>query len=253
MLPNILSLARIFCGPLVMLLVAQGSLTALIATILVMLLAEISDLMDGHLARKLNVTSAFGKIVDPLADSLYRALVFLAFMDAGWMPAWMVAVIVSRDILVSYLRIFSEQHGVTMGARQSGKIKAVFQGVVQIGTVVLVIVSGGALVGVYETLVFSILLVATLVTAWSGHRLHLGLHPLGGSSRRRRQSRLMRRNWTMARHLRARPVQTLTKSKPLDGRQPITLVSRSPVTRRNKWMLGAWNGAGLVGSTGMGG
>lgn len=168
MLPNILSLARMFCGPLVMLLVAQGSFTALVATILVMLLAEISDLMDGHLARKLNVASAFGKIVDPLADSLYRALVFLAFMDAGWMPAWMVAVIVSRDILVSYLRIFSEQHGVTMGARQSGKIKAVFQGVVQIGTVVLVIASGGALVGIYGTLVFAILLVATLVTAWSG-------------------------------------------------------------------------------------
>lgn len=174
MLPNLLSLARIFCGPLVMLLVAQGSSTALVVTILVMLLAEISDLMDGHLARKLNVTSAFGKIVDPLADSLYRALVFLAFMDAGWMPAWMVAVIVSRDILVSYLRIFSEQHGVTMGARQSGKIKAVFQGVVQIGTVVLVIASGGALAGVYATLAFSMLLVATLVTAWSGMDYTLG-------------------------------------------------------------------------------
>jgi CDP-diacylglycerol--glycerol-3-phosphate 3-phosphatidyltransferase len=174
MLPNILSLARMFCGPVVMLLIAQGSLTALVGTILVMLLAEVSDLMDGHLARKLNAASAFGKIVDPLADSLYRALVFLAFMDAGWMPAWMVAVIVSRDILVSYLRIFSEQHGVTMGARQSGKIKAVFQGVVQIGTVLLVIASGGPLVGIYETAAFSILLVATLVTAWSGFDYTLG-------------------------------------------------------------------------------
>jgi len=174
MLPNLLSLARIFCGPLVMLLVAQGSVTALVVAILVMLLAEASDLMDGHLARKLNVASAFGKIVDPLADSLYRALVFLAFMDAGWMPAWMVAVIVSRDILVSYLRIFSEQHGITMGARQSGKIKAVFQGVVQIGTVVLVIASGGALAGGFATLAFSILLVATLVTAWSGIDYTLG-------------------------------------------------------------------------------
>ncbi len=174
MLPNLLSLARIFCGPVVMVLVAQANVTALVFTIVVMLLAEISDLLDGHLARKLNVTSAFGKIVDPLADSLYRALVFLTFMDAGWMPVWMVAVIISRDILVSYLRIFSEQHGITMGARQSGKIKAVFQGVVQIGTVVLVIVAGGTLAGIYDTLVYALLLIATLVTAWSGIDYTLG-------------------------------------------------------------------------------
>ncbi|MCB1989988.1 MAG: CDP-diacylglycerol--glycerol-3-phosphate 3-phosphatidyltransferase [Geminicoccaceae bacterium] len=168
MLPNLLSLGRILCGPLVMLLIAEGGTAALLATILVMLVAEVSDLLDGHMARKLGVASPFGKIVDPLADSLYRALVFLTFLDAGWMPMWMVAVIISRDILVSYLRIFSEQNGVTMGARQSGKIKAVFQGVVQIGTVALVLASGGVLAGAYATLVFSLLLVATVVTAWSG-------------------------------------------------------------------------------------
>lgn len=174
MVPNLLSLGRILCGPLVMLLVAQGGTAALLATILVMLVAEVSDLLDGHMARRLGASSAFGKIVDPLADSLYRALVFLAFLDAGWMPMWMVAVIVSRDILVSYLRIFSEQKGVTMGARQSGKIKAVFQGVVQIGTVVLVLLGGGALVGTYATLAFLLLLTATLVTAWSGVDYTLG-------------------------------------------------------------------------------
>ncbi len=174
MLPNLLSLGRILCGPIVMVLIAQASVAALVATIVVMLVAEVSDLLDGHLARKLNVASAFGKIVDPLADSLYRALVFLAFMDAGWMPVWMVAIIISRDILVSYLRIFSEQNGVTMGARQSGKIKAVFQGVVQIGTIVLVITAGGVLDGVQATLVFSLLLIATLVTAWSGVDYTLG-------------------------------------------------------------------------------
>ncbi len=174
MLPNLLSLGRILCGPLVMLLVAQGGTAALLSTILVMLVAEVSDLMDGHLARKLGAASAFGKIVDPLADSLYRALVFLTFLDAGWMPMWMVAVIVSRDILVSYLRIFSEQRGITMGARQSGKIKAVFQGAVQIGTVALVLASGGHLAGIHATLVFALLLVATLVTAWSGIDYTLG-------------------------------------------------------------------------------
>ena len=174
MLPNLLSLGRIFCGPLVLVLIMHGGFSALVATIFVMLMAEVSDLLDGHLARRLGVASAFGKIVDPLADSIYRALVFLAFLDAGWMPVWMVAIIVTRDILVSYLRIFSEQNGITMGARQSGKIKAVFQGVVQIGTVVLVIMAGGVLAGVYETMVFALLLIATVVTAWSGIDYTLG-------------------------------------------------------------------------------
>jgi len=61
-----------------------------------------------------------------------------------------------------------------MGARQSGKIKAVFQGVVQIGTVVLVIASGGVLTGAYDTLVYALLMIATAVTAWSGVDYTLG-------------------------------------------------------------------------------
>lgn len=167
MLPNLLSLARIFAGPLVMLFLAQEVMWGLWATLIVMLLAESSDLMDGHLARRLKATSSFGKIVDPLADSLYRAMVFLAFLDAGWMPMWMVAVIVSRDILVSYLRIFAQQHGITLSARASGKVKAVVQGIVQISAVCLFLTFGlDAASWVHET-VFGLLLVATLVTAWS--------------------------------------------------------------------------------------
>ena len=163
-LPNLLSLGRIFLGPLVMLLLAHQSRWALIAVIVVMLVSEGSDLADGWLARRLKATSNFGKIVDPLADSLYRAMVFLAFLDAGWMPMWMVAIIVSRDILVSYLRIFSQLNGITLAARQSGKIKAVAQGVVQIGTVFLLVAFGTDPQG---ALIYGLLLAATLVTAWS--------------------------------------------------------------------------------------
>ena len=169
-LPNLLSLGRIFAGPLVMLFLAQGAFWGLVATLVVMALAECSDLLDGHLARRLGATSSFGKIVDPLADSLYRAMVFLAFLDAGWMPMWMVAIIVSRDILVSYLRIFAQQNGITMSARASGKIKAIVQGTVQIGAVVLHLAFGTALAGGSTHVggaVYGLLLLATLVTAWS--------------------------------------------------------------------------------------
>ena len=161
MLPNLLSLGRIFCGPLVMLLISMESQTALAVTLIVMLVSEVSDLADGHIARRYSATSNFGKIVDPLADSLYRAMVFLAFLDAGWMPLWMVAIIVSRDILVSYLRIFSQQNGITLSARTSGKIKAVVQGIVQIATVGAFFIFG------LDPAHWVGLLIATLVTAWS--------------------------------------------------------------------------------------
>ncbi|MCB1969005.1 MAG: CDP-diacylglycerol--glycerol-3-phosphate 3-phosphatidyltransferase [Geminicoccaceae bacterium] len=167
MLPNLLSLGRIFCGPLVIMLLALQSQTALAFTIVVMLISEASDLADGHIARRYSATSSFGKIVDPLADSLYRAMVFLAFLDAGWMPLWMVAIIVSRDILVSYLRIFSQQNGITLSARMSGKIKAVVQGVIQIATVMAFFIFGLHPEAWVSSLVYAGLLIATLVTAWS--------------------------------------------------------------------------------------
>ncbi|MCB1832474.1 MAG: CDP-diacylglycerol--glycerol-3-phosphate 3-phosphatidyltransferase [Geminicoccaceae bacterium] len=167
MLPNLLSLGRIFCGPLVMLLISMESQTALAVTLIVMLVSEVSDLADGHIARRYSATSNFGKIVDPLADSLYRAMVFLAFLDAGWMPLWMVAIIVSRDILVSYLRIFSQQNGITLSARTSGKIKAVVQGIVQIATVGAFFVFGLDPAHWVTNLVYIGLSIATLVTAWS--------------------------------------------------------------------------------------
>lgn len=167
-IPNLLSISRFFCGPLIMLLLAHQSSAALAAIIVVMVLAEISDLLDGHIARYLDAGSDFGKILDPLADSLYRAVVFLAFLDAGLMPAWMVAVIFCRDILVSYVRIFSQQHGVTMGARPSGKIKAVAQAIAQIGTIVILLATGLPETAAAMVAIYVLLGAATLVTAWSG-------------------------------------------------------------------------------------
>lgn len=166
-IPNILSISRVFGGPLVIFLIALDSALGLWSALIVMGVAEITDLLDGHLARKYNVTSRFGKIIDPLADSLYRAIVFLAFLDAGWMPLWMVAIIISRDILVSYLRIFAQQNGITMAARMSGKVKAVAQGVAQMATIAIMALFGPAIAGGIADVIYALLLCATAVTAWS--------------------------------------------------------------------------------------
>ncbi len=174
-LPNALSIARIAAGPVVIVALHIGSLEAMIVALAVMVIAEFTDLADGIVARRFESVSALGKIIDPMADSLYRALVFLGFMSVGWMPVWMVALIFSRDIVVSYIRIFTQQMGVTYAARTSGKIKAIVQAVAQFGCVIGIGLGiPGLDAGLGVTIAEGLLIAATLVTAWSGIDYALG-------------------------------------------------------------------------------
>ena len=174
-LPNALSIVRIGAGPVVIVALHIGTADAMILALAGMVFAEVTDLADGIIARRYKSVSALGKIIDPMADSLYRALVFLGFMSVGWMPVWMVALIFSRDIIVSYIRIFTQQIGVTYAARTSGKIKAAVQAAAQFGCVIgigLGVPGLDADLGV--TIGEALLLAATLVTVWSGTDYALG-------------------------------------------------------------------------------
>jgi CDP-diacylglycerol---glycerol-3-phosphate 3-phosphatidyltransferase len=147
-------------------------------------LAEISDVMDGRVARKTGSVSNLGKLLDPLSDSLFRQCVFLGFTVAGWMPLWMMVVMFARDIVVAYLRVFAGLYDVVLAARVSGKVKAVVQATAQIALVCFAILHH---YGVGEMLfdaplpmdhiAFVLLLIATLVTAWSAW--DYGQHVLG--------------------------------------------------------------------------
>jgi CDP-diacylglycerol--glycerol-3-phosphate 3-phosphatidyltransferase len=165
--PNVLSLFRVAAAPFVVLAIFQQTTTFYFAALALMILAEASDVADGMIARRFKSETSVGKIIDPMADSLYRAIVFLGFMEMGWMPFWMVAIIFSRDIIVSYLRIFTQQRGITMSARLSGKVKAVMQGTAQIGTVGLIALAPLIAIPGSDQLIYASLALATLVTAWS--------------------------------------------------------------------------------------
>src|SRR3546814_18407791 len=89
-----------------------------------MAVAEVSDALDGILARRSGTVSDFGKVIDPMADSLYRALVFLAFLAVGWMSVWLVAIIFASALVVAYVRPLIQQLGVPLAARRSVKLKA---------------------------------------------------------------------------------------------------------------------------------
>ena len=162
---NAITALRVVAGPLGAILLATNTQPAVVAGLGVMLIAEASDLLDGHVARSTDQVSASGKILDPMADALYRGLVFVAFAFNGWIPLWMVLPIFGRDLLVAAVREYVAAKGIAQGARTSGKIKAIVQGIVQIGIVVMVLVfgSGPAMLQIYTILMG----VAVLFTTYS--------------------------------------------------------------------------------------
>jgi len=166
-LPNAITASRIVAGPACMGLLATGEQIWAWTALAIMIAAEASDLVDGHVARSSRQVSNFGKILDPMADCLYRGAVFIAFVINGWMPVWMLSVIVWRDLAVSYLREIAELEAKTLGARASGKWKAIAQGIAQVGVVGLVALFGAGSYADYAVYVQGLLLVAVGVTAYS--------------------------------------------------------------------------------------
>src|SRR5690606_31500931 len=165
-LPNLISLCRVAAGPACIYLLTQDDAWAIWAALMTMIVAEITDYLDGLVARTHGQISNVGKILDPMADSLYRISVFLAFVGNGWMPAWMLLIIIVRDITVSYLRIVAELRLETMAARQSGKWKAVVQSAAQISIVIMVGLWGAA-GEIFTGFALGALTVATAVTVYS--------------------------------------------------------------------------------------
>ena len=89
----------------------------------VFIVASLTDFIDGHIARKYNQVSDFGKFLDPLADKLLVISAMLWFVEVGQMPAWTVLVVLAREFAVSGLRMVAGPKGVVIAAAWSGKIK----------------------------------------------------------------------------------------------------------------------------------
>jgi CDP-diacylglycerol---glycerol-3-phosphate 3-phosphatidyltransferase len=92
-------------------------------------LIELSDMFDGMAARLRKEVTDFGKVYDPIADSVSRQTVFISFMYTGIIPMWMYMVFFYRDAFMQLLRIVCASGGYVLAARMSGKIKAVLQGI----------------------------------------------------------------------------------------------------------------------------
>jgi CDP-diacylglycerol---glycerol-3-phosphate 3-phosphatidyltransferase len=125
--PNRLTVARIVMAPVVMILLQEGSSRARWAALAVFVVAALTDLVDGHLARKYGWISNLGKFLDPLADKLLVVLAWTGLGKLGIIPQWTAYVVVGRELLITGLRSIAAYAGVLIPPSRLGKWKAVFQ------------------------------------------------------------------------------------------------------------------------------
>ncbi len=99
------------------------------------IIASLTDMLDGKIARKYNLVTNFGKFMDPLADKLLVCSALICMIDLRELPAWMVIIIISREFIISGFRLVASDNGVVIAASYWGKFKTTFQ---MIGVVLLI-------------------------------------------------------------------------------------------------------------------
>lgn len=123
-LPNKLTVLRIILIPVFMVLLMTGHS---VISAVVFIFASATDALDGHIARKYNLITNFGKIMDPLADKLLVTAALLGLVQLGHLAFWMVFIILARELLIVSLRAVAASQGIVIAASKWGKLKTISQ------------------------------------------------------------------------------------------------------------------------------
>lgn len=126
-LPNLLTMLRVVLIPVALYLIVEGTPTANFWAAMVYAVSAITDFLDGWLARRMGLESVLGKFLDPLADKLLVISSLVAMVAMARVPAWVVILIVARELSITSLRVIAISEGVQIGASQGGKEKAALQ------------------------------------------------------------------------------------------------------------------------------
>lgn len=122
-LPNKLTMLRIVLIPVFMVILYWNFPGAGYTALAIFVIASLTDLLDGKIARARNLVTDFGKFADPLADKMLVTAAMLWFVECGRMPAWALLIVICREFAVSGLRMIAADKGKVIAAGKSGKVK----------------------------------------------------------------------------------------------------------------------------------
>jgi CDP-diacylglycerol---glycerol-3-phosphate 3-phosphatidyltransferase len=126
-LANRLTISRIFLTFVFMFFLFCNGLLPKAISLIVFILAALSDYFDGFIAQRRNMVTDFGRLMDPIADKILVLAAFAAFVQLQLIDAWMFVIIVSREILITSMRLFALNKGKVLSAARAGKHKTVLQ------------------------------------------------------------------------------------------------------------------------------
>lgn len=127
----------------------------------IFIIAALTDMLDGYIARKNNLVTNFGKFMDPLADKLLVSSALICFVQLNLIPAWIVIIIISREFIISGFRLIASDNGIVIAASWWAKVKTTVQ---MIMSVMLIINLNFFLINVLEQVVIYLAVVLTIVS-----------------------------------------------------------------------------------------
>lgn len=162
-LPNKLTVLRVLMIPffVVFMLTDLGGASGKWIALAIFIIASLTDLLDGKIARKYNLVTNFGKFMDPLADKLLVGAAMICLVEMGRLPAWIVIVIISREFIISGFRLIASDNGIVIAASYWGKFKTVFQMAM---IIVLIAAFEGSVFAVVEQILIWVSLILTIVS-----------------------------------------------------------------------------------------
>ena len=179
-LPNKLTMLRIILIPIFVVLFELTQIpNNMVWALLVFVIAAITDQLDGHLARKNNQVTSFGKLADPLADKLLTISALICFVESNvsYLPGWAVIVIIARELIVTGIRMIALTDNTVIAASMWGKSKTV----AQIGVIVLImidlILKGFGIVIPYliMSVLVAVMVILTLISGFDYLKKNWGL------------------------------------------------------------------------------
>jgi len=175
--PNLLTLFRILLTPLFLYFLFTRYQFFEILALLIFIVASVTDAYDGYVARKYSSVTKLGKFLDPLADKILMSAAFISFVILDLIPLWMVILVISRDFIVTGIRILMSSQNQTMITRKSAKAKTGVQiGVVCFILVYIITQRWKIFLGISDyvrliedyMVIYFLMLGVTLFTVWTG-------------------------------------------------------------------------------------